>query len=127
MNPFTTKEINAMRNEVESSFGSDTALGFDALIASVTSGNDATARTTVISLHPCRNLYQMNAQELERASMATVAVGYRCECKVDTRIKKRMRLITNGVDYRIVHVVAQKRSAAPLYYTLYLEDEGVTA
>lgn len=127
MNPFTTKEINAMRGEVESTFGSGTALGFDARIASVTAGNDATARTTVIDCHPCRNLYQMNAQELERASMATVAVGYRCECKVDDSIKQRMRLITNGIDYRIVSVVATKRSQLPLYYVLYLEDEGVVA
>jgi hypothetical protein len=106
--------------------GSDTAVGFDALIASIPSGSDASARTTVIAAHPCRNLHQMDTQERERAGMATVAIAYRCECKADSRIKPRMRLRTGGIDFRIYAVVARKRTTAPLYYVLHLEDEGVT-
>ncbi len=126
MNPFTTAEIDAMRAEIETTMGSDTAVGFDALIASIPAGDDATARTAVIAAHPCRNLHQMDAQERERAGMGTVATAYRCECKASNLIKPRMRLITNGVDYRIYAIVARKRTSAPLYYVLYLEDEGVT-
>ena len=126
MNPFTAAELNAMRVEIESTMGSDTAVGFDALIASIPTGDDATARTAVIAAHPCRNLHQMDAQEKERAGMGTVTIAYRCECKASTLIKPRMRLIVNGVDYRIYGIVARKRTAEPLYYVLYLEDEGVT-
>lgn len=115
-----------MRAEIESTMGSDTAVGFDALIASIPSGSDASARTTVIAAHPCRNLHQMDTQERERAGMATVAIAYRCECKADSRIKPRMRLRTGGIDFRIYAVVARKRTTAPLYYVLHLEDEGVT-
>ena len=127
MNPFTTREIDAMRVSITSAMGADTAVGFDALIASIPAGSDITARTTVVTSLACRNLHQLDIAEKERAGMGTIAIAYRCECAVNALVKPRMRLQTNGVDYRIYAVVIRPSNAAPLYYMLYLEDEGVAA
>lgn len=116
-----------MRIEIQSTMGSDTAIGFDARIASIPTGTDATARTTVIASHPCRNLMQLDSAQRERAGMATIVRALRCTCAYSDTIKPRQRLIYNGVDYRIHNVVTRPTNAAPLYLVLYLEDEGVTA
>lgn len=124
MNPFTTKEINALRAEIVSAMGDDTAIGFDAVLASIPSGSDPTARTTVIQSLACRNIHQLDEQEKERAGMATVAKALRCECEVNALIRVRHRLIVGDDDYRIYGIQERPKNSAPLYYVLYLEDES---
>ena len=125
MRGITSGELDRIKAVAEQTFGSSTGIGFDARIASVTAGHDDTARTTIIAIHPCRNLQPMNGQEKERANMANVVKGFRCFCKVSSLIHPRHRLmIENGGDYRIVNVI-KKPENNPIEYELHLEDEGI--
>ncbi len=94
--------------------------------ATVPGGKDDTARTVVIAALMCSEPMPMNDEEKERAGLATVTWLYSVFAEIpSTAIQQRQRLVLGGIDYYIRSVLPTPKTS-PIYYELYIEDEGIT-
>jgi hypothetical protein len=121
--------------DIAAFYGEASGLGIDALIRKIPAGaTDDDERETVIAALRCSNIYPATKADVERLGPRAVVISggtvkrlFRVFCEVpETAIAERMRLEHGGVDYRIA-VVVKHPEDAPLYYELFIEDEGVAA
>jgi hypothetical protein len=96
-----------------------------AVIKAIPSGTDPTARTTVISSLVCTTPQALDAEEKERAGMASTTKGFRSMTAVPgSAVTGQHRFVTGGVDYRI-RGITKVPADSPQFYEFLLEDEGV--
>lgn len=127
MRAFTAAELTRMRDVEESTFGDDSGIGFTAVVSKIPSGDDPTARTTVVSSLACGRLTDMDQREKERVSgMASVSRAYKVKAETNMTVIRGMRFIYGGRDY-LIHYVERGDGANPQFMVLYLVDEGVGA
>lgn len=97
-----------------------------AAIKSIPAGTDDTARTTVIASLACTTPQALDAEEKERAGMATTTKAFRSMTAVPgSAVTGQHRFVTGGVDYRI-RGITKVPADSPQFYEFLLEDEGVT-
>jgi len=123
MTSLSTQEFARIKADIESTMGSTTAIGFNATVSSVTTGNDPDARTVVVQTLKCQDIMTMDGQAKERAGMANVVKAYRVKAQYNASVQARHRLIVGSDDYRI-HDVVPVPVNDPLYMMLYVEDES---
>lgn len=103
----------------------DFLLDSTAVIKAIPSGTDPTARTTVITSLACTTPQALDAEEKERAGMATTTKGFRSMTAVPgNTVTGQHRFVTGGVDYRI-RGITKVPASSPQFYEFLLEDEGV--
>lgn len=126
MRPFSAAELTRMRTADESTLGDDSGIGSTAVVKRVASGDDASARTTVVTALQCGRLHVMDEREKELADMAKVRTAMKVKVAYNAGVIRGMRLIYDSVDYRIVFVRPYPIND-PQYMWLFLADEGVAA